>query len=226
MSRNITRDKIRTRIQQRANLENHTNFVTTAELNDLINEAYCELWDFLVMSGPPDYYSIERTIATVDGTSSYALPADFFKLRAVFVDEGSGEYRPIAEVNEQERQYFRAPAGEYSVVLRYIPTCPLIVDDTTPLDGVNGWDDLLVIIGSIKCLEKEGTNTGDLRDDYKAKASQIVARAERNLGEPQRVLRRSLRYRDTFRAWANTVDAYRLRAGNIEIFRTAGSYLM
>jgi hypothetical protein len=209
-------------------MENHTAFAATTECNDLINEGFAEVWDILVDASPPDYYSSETTVTTASGTTAYALPADFYKLRAVFVDEGNGEYRPISESNEQERQYYRAPSGIYSVVVRYIAGAPQLGsgDDAVTFDGVNGWEELCVLSAAIKLLDKEGTNASALMMAKARIEQRIQKMAGRNHGEPPRVIRRSLRYRDTFRAWANTVDTYHLRGSNIELFRCSGSYLL
>lgn len=228
MARTVTESSLVQRILQRANLENHSNFADTNQVIDLLNTAVTEVYDILVAASPPDYFSTDFTITTVSGQTSYDLPSDFYKLRAVFVNEGDNEYRPISAINEQERQYFRPPAGAYSVIMRYIPSCP-IIDDDVGFDGIDGWDELAVTIAAINLLTRESANI-QLLPFLDAQRSRLEQRirglADRNPGEPQRVVRRSLRYRDTFRAWANTVDAYQPRAGSLDIFRTAGSYLL
>lgn len=229
MARTVARSLLRTRIYQRANLEGHTGFAATTEVNDLINEALAEVWDMLVLASPPDYYSSETTVTTSSGVTAYALPADFYKLRAVFVDEGNGEYRPISAINEHERQFYRAPSGAYSVILRYIATAPQLGagDDAVTFDGINGFEELAVLKAAANLLNKEKDGGGSsLMQQYDRQAQRIQEMGQRNVGEPQRILRRSVRYRDTFRAWANTVDAYSMRGGNAEIFRCSGSYLL
>lgn len=231
MARTVTRGALRTRVYQRANLENHTNFASSTEVNDLINEAFAEVWDLLVAASPPDFYSSETTVTTTSGTSAYSLPADFLKLRAVFVDEGNGEYRPISRANEQERQFYRAPAGAYSAIVRYIAAAPQVADgggsDSTTFDGIDGWEELAVLKAAANLLNKEQTNGGaTLMGMYNGQLQRIVSAGFRDVGEPNRVLRRSNRYRDTFRAWANTLDAYMLRGANIELFRASGSSLL
>lgn len=210
-------------------MENHTNFATSSEVQDCLNEVLTEVWDLVVAASPTDYYQSDFTITTSSGIDLYSLPSDFYKLRAVFKDEGDGELRPLASINEQEQQYFRPPAGVYTIVVRYIPVSPLLTSDSTTFDGVNGWEELVVLGTAIKLLTKEAANLMLLQLLQAERArveKRIMDMADRNLGEPERVLRRSLRYRDTFRAFQNTVDTYRLRAGNIQLLRTAGGYLI
>ena len=63
MSRTVARSTLRTRIQQRTATENDPD-PTTTELNDIINESLCEVYDLLVLASPPDYYSSEATFTT------------------------------------------------------------------------------------------------------------------------------------------------------------------
>lgn len=226
MARNVTRTTLRTRLRQRTNLEGHTNFLSDSECNDLLDEAKTEAWDILVASSPPDYFITSATISTAAGTHQYALAADFYKLRAVYVNEGNGEYRPITAMNAQERQFYRAPSGVYSVMYEYIHCAPAFDGDSGTFDGVNGWEELLVLTAAIKALQKEGTDTANLWADRQRLEQRIRSMAERNDGEPERVLRRARNARDPFRMMQNTVDVYRLTGSYLELFRAAGAYVI
>lgn len=231
MARNITLANLRTRIYRRANLESHTSFVPTAEADDVVNDALTEVWDLLVDASPPDYYASTTTVTTVAGTSAYALPSDFLKLRAVHVDEGSDEFRPITEINEAEEQVFRPPDGVYSVRLRYIPNFTTLSSNSSTFDGVNGWEELATLSGAVRLLTKEGTDPGLLQllqAERGRQEERIRERAYRNAGEPPRVVRRAGRVLspEWARTWRTSVHGYRLRGANIEIYRLASSYVV
>jgi hypothetical protein len=227
MARVVTRSTLRDRIRQRANLESHTTFVTDAEVNDSINEVCTELYDMLVAQSPPDYYSAETTITTTSGTLSYALASDFYKLRAVWVDEGNGERRALTQFNEQEFQAYRPPDSVYSVIVRYIPNFTTLSSDGATIDCINGFDELLVLSAAIKLLFKDAARL-DLLQLLQAERTRVEARigamSERNHGEVQRVLRRANRYADPYRTWTNNINAYMLLGGNIQLVRASGQY--
>ncbi len=213
-------------MRQRTNLEGHTTFLGSTELTDLVNEALTENWDLMVAASPPDYFSSETTITTVAGTKAYSLPATFYKLRAVYLDEGSSEYRPLVQANDQEEQYYRPPSGVHSVIVRFIQCCPLLTTGAATFDGVNGWEELAVLTAAINALGKEGTDASALRGERARLEKRIMDMADRNPGEPQRVIRRARNGRSIFRSYASSVDAYRLTAGNIDLLRVAGEHIL
>lgn len=201
------------------------NHCTDAEINDLLNEGITEHWDLLVTSAPPDYYSNTTSFATTSGTSEYALAtyaADFYKLRAVQVLEGTDEYRPIGAVQDADIQRFRPPNGTKTVRVRYIPAATTLANDNSTFDGVNGWEELAVLFAAIDILNKRGQDPSALM----AKRDRLVARIQmvegRDGGEPPRIKRAAHRNDDRFRIYQNTVDGYILRGANLELYRYAG----
>ncbi len=73
--------QLRTRAKRLADMEN-SGFVADAEWLDYINEGLSELHDILVMASD-EYFLSSTTINIVSGTSAYALPSDFYKVRGV-----------------------------------------------------------------------------------------------------------------------------------------------
>lgn len=70
----LTLLQIRTAAIQRANMEN-SQFVTTAEWNQMINQSYYELYDLLVQKYGNDYYVAPPLTIVMNGTSQlYPLP--------------------------------------------------------------------------------------------------------------------------------------------------------
>lgn len=212
---------MRDRIRQRADVVS-TNHVTDEEINDLINEASTENWDLLVSCAPPDYYSSSTDVPVVAGTSVYSLPSDFYRLRGVQVLEGTDEYRPLGPVQDADIQRFRAPNTTATVRLRYIPSAPLLTDDAHTFDGVNGWEELIVLNAAIDILNKRGQDPSALMAKRDRLVERIRLNINRDAGEAPRVRRSSRRYDDRFRIYNNTVDGYILRAGNIELYRYSG----
>lgn len=160
--------QIRNRIRQRADME-HTDFVTDAELDQLINTEYAELYGLLVR------HSLQRseTVQTItaDGSENYDLEASFYSLVGVFRTEGdvrvrlsrhserfragsvNGPATSYRLINFTLELYPRPTSGTYEVV--YIPVPAELTNDADTLDGVLGWEEMVVISAAIKCLQKE-----------------------------------------------------------------------
>lgn len=170
--------EIRNRIRQRTDNEN-SSFVSDSELNGLINTAYAELYGILVR------FSLQRNetldTITADGSTSYTLASDFYSLIGVWRVEGDVRIR-LTRYNERFRPGSVAgPASEYRMVgmtvvlypkpasgtyeLVYVPVPSTLSADGDVLDGVLGWEELVVIDASIRVLEKEEADTSGLRQD-------------------------------------------------------------
>lgn len=215
MPRTVTRSAIRTRAQQLANVENDPSFGNT-EANGLINLHMPAVYDFLVAAGPADYYASDYDLSVVAGTSTYALPDDFLSLVNVWVQETDEWRRPLDLIQDRQRQAYRAPLGACTLTLEYIPTCPTMDEDGDTFDGVDGWDELLSAkVARDLLLKREG--------DVSAVMA-IIAMAEKRIrsfstarkrGGPKYVVDV-----ESDMGWPNSkqVDAYRLRAGNIEVY--------
>lgn len=177
----ITLATLRTRIRQRSDNE-HTGhaFVTDAELNQLINTSFNELYGLLVRAG---LHRAESTdTITADGSDSYALPADFYAVLGVFRLDGN--YRtmlPMHDLRYRGNSDVYGSATSYRVMgsavtllpkpqtgtyeLWYIPIPGDLTADDDTVDGVLGWEEYLVIDCAIKVLQKEESDTRDLKED-------------------------------------------------------------
>lgn len=136
-------------------------FVSDAELLDMINEAYAALYD-LIVSAFQHYYTSTDTITLVAGTASYALPDDFYKLIGVDLQEGAGTWKTLFPYNEVERNSTintTSSIPNATARLRYIPAPAVFTDDDETIDGVAGWEALLVTDVAIMMLEKEESDT-------------------------------------------------------------------
>lgn len=90
MPRTRTRLQIRDAARALADQVNGA-FVTDDQANFWIDQAIAALWDKVAIADP-DRYLKSSDISTTAGTKSYALPADFYKLRGVELVSGSSRY--------------------------------------------------------------------------------------------------------------------------------------
>jgi hypothetical protein len=170
---------LRTRARQRADMEN-SRFVSDSELNTYINASIKELYDLLIASRGENYYVTGPiSIDLVPGTSSYPLEADFYKLLGVDWVQSTTEASSLKEFKWQERNFFRTPfaSNEYSnlryqirgnnivfiptpnngqnVQYWYIPQASNLTSDDDTFDGINGWEEYVIIDAAIKMRVKE-----------------------------------------------------------------------
>lgn len=222
MAANVTLAQLRTRVRQRADIENDTH-VSNTELNTYINDAISHLWDMLVMAAEPDYYRKTVTLTLVPGQLSYALssvfPAgDFYKIRQVYVQDGD-RLRPIDPIQGMSVQPAVAPRAAEVLTIHYIPTSTVLVADGDTFDGINGWEELVVIMAAIDVKTKREEDASLLSAKKAAMESRIASMAYRDAGSPQKVNKRRFRRRDPFYGLSTLVSSYRLAAGYIEVYQ-------
>lgn len=202
--------QLRERVRQRADMVNSL-FVSDSELNQYISDSYTELYDLLVLKFE-DYYLEEYTASVASGASSIDLPTNFYKLRAVDFAEGDNSWTTLRPFNFMDRNnenvargYYGSNYPRYRVMgnklllsptecapgnykLWIVPRATALTTDASTVDGVNGWDDYIVVDAAIKCLQKEESDVsvlmvlkGDLKNRIQAAA------AERDVGYPDRI---------------------------------------
>jgi hypothetical protein len=164
-------------------------FITTAECNGLINQSIAELFDLLVAARGMDYYEKSQTINTTGvNPALYPLASDFYQLIIVEANMGGFTVPLMPYTRMEHGRLSQGPVGSGVVVtVSYIPTCPLLVNDTDPFDGLNGWEEYVIVDCAAKCLEKEES---DATPFYKRKAelTERIARMapDRDAGMPPR----------------------------------------
>ena len=181
--------EVRERMLQRAGLEHNQDFVTTVEVNALINLKYKELYGLLARNGllrAETPYDI-----TANGASSYSLPDDHWATLAVFRLDGNvpiylgrhdhrlrtssvrvglaSSYRVVGFDIEFDP---RPSSGTYTVV--YIPIPAELTADTDELDGVLGFEEYIVVAGAIALGIKDKVNVDDLRIDLREIKERII----------------------------------------------------
>ena len=213
--RTVTRLQLRDRAKHLANIQNDPNF-DDDEVNDLINLHMPAVYDILVAAGPADYYAAEDTVDVVAGQIQYQLPEDFLSLVNVFVHESDEWRRPIDIMRDRQRQSYRAPIQSCTITLEYIPTCPVMDEDSDTFDGVDGWEELVSARVARDLLTKREGDPGVVLATIAQAEKRIrSASTSRVRGGPKLVqdLESDLGWWHSVR-----VDVYRVRAGNIEFY--------
>lgn len=198
-----TLSDLRTRARQRADQVGST-FVTDPELNTLINLGLTELYD-MVVSAFEDYFTISTTLTVLSGSTA-ALPADFYKLRALDYNN-NGRYQALREFSFNERNisqnenlfYFRGytiprryrimgdnlllqPEGQATGLYRlwYAPAPTMLTLDSSTIPASLskfGWDEYIVLYAAEKMLLKEESSVADFVRQRQEIASRITQMA-------------------------------------------------
>lgn len=184
----IALSTLKTRARQKADMVNG-NFIKDPELLNYINEAYFNFYDLIVRSFE-DYNLLGPVSFSISsGSSTYSLPAAFYKVAGVDRSLGGGDYYGLerfewSKRNSYNRSSYYLPSlrtkklryritgndlrivpeqdapGDYR--LWYIPTPTALADDADEIMGYNGFEELIVIDTAIKMLTKEETDTASL----------------------------------------------------------------
>lgn len=200
--------QFRTRTRQRADMENST-FVSDSELNGYINQSITELYDLLVASNS-EYFLSSTTSTVASGDSTITLPSDFYKLRGVDFYLG-GRWCDLEQFNFNERNLdsttysfagtqvkYRLQgstlkfipednaSGQYRIWYTPIPTA--LSSDSDSFDGINGWEEYVVVDAAIKCLIKEESSTNELMQ-IKAQLAKRISdmSAKRDSAKPKTI---------------------------------------
>lgn len=208
MASNVTYLEIRTRIRQEAGMEN-SQFIKDDEMLYYVNSSMQELYDLLVNAYGNDYYVTSLNFSTTGGVESMTLPSDFYKLIGVDIKFG-GEYYTLQRFNFNERNKFTqgtsfdadaqyrivgntlmfipTPSGVYEGKLWYIPAATKFTGDSSTFDGINGWEEYIIIDTAIKCLGKEESDTSLLLNRKADMLRRIQKIAEnRDIADPQTI---------------------------------------
>ena len=208
----VTLSEFRLRSRQRADMVN-SKFIADSELNSFINASYGELYDLLVNTRGENYYVNAYNFTTSVNNDTYALPADFFKLMGVDYVTSSTQAITLKAFRWQERNRFRepfynvrnynlmyqvrgnnlvfipTPNGNQQIRLWYIPRHADLILDSDAFDGINGWEEYIVIDAAIKMRVKEESPVEELMiAKQQIKERILSACAGRDSSEPPRVV--------------------------------------
>lgn len=187
--RTVTIADIKKQARTRADMRN-SNFVSDIELLALINEAYAELYDMLV-SAFENYYTQTAVFAVNGASQSYPMPSNFYKIIGVDFEVSLGQYISLHPYRELDRNgsftnTHNIPTG--NIKLRYVPVPQVFTLDTDTIDGVAGWEALLVTDVAIMMLDQEESNTDRLELRRKRIVTRITQMSQnRDVGMPSTI---------------------------------------
>lgn len=211
--RTVTAATLITRIRDRIDRPVDDDFITDTELLRYIDSAYTELYDILAEKGIGQYE--KTTDVTSTGTDTYTLPTDFYGVMGVDVQLDSTNWVELPRAMFSERNVYSAdstgyartwriytseagvhtikfyPAPESGQVYRvyYIPVAGTIDDTADTVDGVNGYEEFIVVEAAIKCFIKEESSTTVLERERQYWLDKINAAAENRIqASPNRVV--------------------------------------
>lgn len=211
----VTFAELKTYARQRADMEG-SNFVTETELGAFVNGSAQELYDILVSSFQDYYISQMPQFTLSTGEDSVSLPADFYKLRGVDKLIGGSttvwttvDAFSFAERNSRQNlggmvgfntndsgiryrvqgsQVKFTPADDCAGTYRlwYVPRMPILTLDSDSFDGVNGWEEYIIVDAAIKCLQKEESSSAAFERQKAALIKRIEdASKSRDAGSPE-----------------------------------------
>lgn len=218
MARTVTRAQLRNRARQLSNMESATDLWPDTDVNERIDTHTTALWDLLVAAMPPSYYSTTQSISVTSGTSAYALASDFMSVEGVYVQEGSSDkLRRIPVMRPGERGNYQAPASSCTIQVDYVPNFTSFAGDSSTIDGVDGWDELVASYVARDLLIKQRDSTEQLD----RKIAEVRARIERMKVRDRsgpRYIRNADAEIDFSYIYGTTPSCWRIRGSNIELF--------
>jgi hypothetical protein len=195
--------------------EDESDYLTTSFLLEAISSSYAEVYDILT-SKWENYNLSFQSYTITQGTVDYALPADFYKLADVFVTAsptlgGTTAYRldrldlqdAVALSSQPNPQYCSEGyillgttirlilAGlQGTVQLWYVPAVPFITAVGDVIDGVNGWEELLVLLAMKKALMRGEKPTNLVEQEIARQYARLEAMSSGRDGSQPRTVRR------------------------------------
>lgn len=217
----VTLEELKRRTRRAADMEN-SGFISDEELTEFINGSAQELYDILVQADQ-DFETLLTTFSISSG-NTYALPANFYKMRGIDVDR-DGKWIPVRKFNLLERgqwtdvgHSYRRSNIRYQIVkdtlhflpeenavgnyrIWYVPEMTKLALDADTFNGRNGWDEYVVVDAAIKCLDKEESDSKALMARKKDLLGRVVNMSgERDYGEPETIVDMK-RSRDAEEEW-------------------------
>lgn len=213
MARSFTLVQLRLMLQRRGQWENSED-ITPDIINDAINEGVAELWDMMIERWA-DYYTLSTTLATTPNVATVPLSAlaPFYKLRKIEIAV-SGRQEKLLPHDLDASHTFRTlngkryryrlqgpssastaadgvivlvptPTVAENLTIYYIPSAPLLVDDTDALNGFNGYEELVVQLALRTLRDRQDMDLSAVNARIEQLSQRIRSAADnRDAGEP------------------------------------------
>ena len=210
----ITLANLRSRILERVNMEN-SSFVSTTELNALINIEAAELHD-LVVSSHEDNFTASTTF-TISTGNTYELASitnpSFYKLRGLDKDSGNGVYEEVKKFSFNNRNRKASNAFQINTTdvrfriigsklyltpddgatgnyrLWYIPAFTDLSADGDTLSYAENWYEYVIAGVGAKLLAKEESDISAPLRDKEAIKVRIKQQASQDASGPDKMIR-------------------------------------
>lgn len=179
-------------------------FISDAEWNGYIQDAYTELYGLIVEAFGNDYFvqgsapysfttdGINQLFALPDGSG--AFPA-FFKLLGVSLQLTAQtqfvSLRPFAFADRDKYSVYNSaiPAAGQTIKVYYVPRLTLPTLDADTIDGVNGWESYIVAKACMYALAKEESDVSVFMARIKATEKRLESEIEnRDAGSPGKIV--------------------------------------
>lgn len=235
MARTFTLAQLRTRARVRANMATST-FVGDPsasgdpEVTGYVNDSVAALWGKLVTAYGEAYYSLPTPyLFSTDGVNTaFTLPSDFFKLVKLQVQLNGTNWFTIDRYMDGEDDAFQIPQV-LNFRLYYVQCAPTWAQDGSAdedtFDGINGWEEWVIVDAAIKMRTKAGYDLSDYLVERKALEDRIQAQSRHR--DQRQVVRTVDIHHRTRRTWMwNGLGRrvfYQLKAGVIDIQQETNS---
>lgn len=197
----ISLAELRLQARQRSDQEK-SKLVKDSELTSYINSSIGELYDLLCEAYGSEYFTIESSSFFTDGTNfSYALPTDMYELKGVDMRVANQDWITLQQFNFNERNRY-GDTGRFTGIeniryrlvgnnirfnplpdanteyrLWYVPFPAQLVNDTDTLDGLNSYQEYVIVDAAIKMMQKEESDVSVLMAQKMALQKRIVDKA-------------------------------------------------
>ncbi len=238
--RTLSLEELRNRLERLTGTERDTS-LTEEFKNEVIAAAVAEWHDLLIDSGLAEQFVKKVSFQTtadqmeyeIDGDEGIVTDEDFYKIHQIYVDEGGGHLRPIDRINPSEITYFQPPQQACTLWLYYIPSAETfkdeddVYDDEITVDFFNGGEEFVLNTAAIAIKQKKSDDFNQFYRRKKDLEQRVKSTANTDWSGPSRVVKRWKRFRnDPFLPHSQSVNAWGLRGGNLEIYANTIGYLV
>lgn len=179
MPRTVTLADLRTAVLRRGGIRRSSD-LTSAVLNDLINEGIAQVWN-LYKTKRDDRLVTSTTLNTSVGVATVALPATFLELRKLEIVDSSAAsgYRRLRPVDLDSQHLFSTVSGKSyryrleglnlvivptpqaveTLRLYFIPYATVLSADGDTFNGYNGDEKLVIAYAWRECLSRQDLDT-------------------------------------------------------------------
>ena len=185
--------------------------ITPAVANELLNDALEESYNIVVERWDDYYTVVSPTFTTVAGTSTYALPTDFYKLRKVellasgVATDPQARWRRLFSVDVDDAHLVRPSTSNYKYrptaaglvlvpvpgsstdTLRvfYIPAAPQLLLDTDTVQFDTPVEQKLVLHIALRdCYQRQDLPTQEIEGKIVQLTGQLRTAGDHDAGEP------------------------------------------